>query len=59
MQWRVTAVLPNAQKSNKGQTFHRFPKDLGLCRERIINFKRDPGRHFKVRFMSVTVSRSP
>ena len=51
MQWRVTAVLPNAQKSNKGQTFHRFPKDLGLCRERIINFKRDPGRHFKVRFM--------
>ncbi|CAL8386485.1 unnamed protein product [Boreogadus saida] len=36
------------KKSNRGQTFHRFPNDLGLRREWIIKIKRDPGRHFKI-----------
>ncbi|XP_058616661.1 THAP domain-containing protein 1-like [Onychostoma macrolepis] len=36
------------KKSNRGQTFHRFPKDQGLRRQWIINIRRDPGRNFKI-----------
>ncbi|KAL0962599.1 hypothetical protein UPYG_G00342320 [Umbra pygmaea] len=35
-------------KSCRGQTFHRFPKDAVLRREWIHKIRRDPGRHFKI-----------
>jgi hypothetical protein len=51
--WRLVLIHSNLTAARC--KCYTFPKDLGLRREWIIKIKRDPGRHFKVRFMMCLV----